>query len=578
MPPIKNNPTLSHSLTQERFLFRHQNNHLDVAFKQRVWFIILFFCIFISLIIVKAIYLQTYKSHWLIQEASKQYSKQYQSSGKRGIIYDRNNRELSVTVDIYSIFCHPEQIDRNKIDAQKIASILQMDYQDVLSKLCSDKKFIWIKRLVSPEQAQNIQAMNINGIYVKSEIGRVYPHRTLAAQLIGFTGIDGNGLEGLEYYYNDYLMGKSTESTILKDAHGRTFLSTNENQGGNHIILTIDYTIQFLTESVVQETVDKYGAKSALAIVMDPHTGEILAMAQAPTFNPNNFQDYDPDLWRNRSITDSFEPGSTMKIFLAAAAIESGKCDMNSLFFCENGEYRIGSKVIHDDHPHDWLTLLQIIKYSSNIGAIKVSEYIGAEYLYRILTGFGFSKKTNIDCPAETSGSLKSVQEWSDLERSTISYGYGISVSALQLITAASAIAKNGILMQPYLVKSIIDMNGNEIYSFSPTKSNKVISKKTAKSVRKMMEAVVEPGGTGESSSIQGYKVCGKTGTSRKINPDGTYSTDKYYASFIGFAPSTNPKIVVLVVVDEPETDFYGGKVCAPAFKRIVYETLLQNW
>ena len=311
-----------------------------------------------------------------------------------------------------------------------------------------------------------------------------------------------------------------------------------------------------------------------MAIVMSPKTGALLALAHYPFFNPNSFESFDRKSWRNRAITDQFEPGSTMKIFSAAAALESGACTPDSIFFCENGAYKIGKNVVHDTHPHGWLSLQQIIKYSSNIGAVKVSEMTGAEFLYNALRDFGFGRKTEIDCPGETTGSFSSYNRWSKIDAGTISFGHGISVSAIQLITSACAIANDGILLRPYIVQAIIDQNGRVIKCLTPYKVRRVVSNETARAVRKMMKSVVSDGGTGVNAALESYSVCGKTGTAQKIDEKGMYKKGSYIASFIGFIPAEEPEVVILVVIDEPRKEHYGSIVAAPAFRKIAYETL----
>jgi cell division protein FtsI (penicillin-binding protein 3) len=297
-------------------------------------------------------------------------------------------------------------------------------------------------------------------------------------------------------------------------------------------------------------------------------------MANAPLFNPNTFARFPRDTWRNRAITDPFEPGSTMKIFTAAAALESGTCTPSTIFFCENGVYRIGRNVIHDTHPRGWLSLQQIVKFSSNIGVVKIIESIGPDYLYSTLTHFGFGQKTRLDCPGETSGVLAPAKRWTQVDTGAISFGQGISVSALQLVTAASAIANGGSLMQPYIVAAVSDHNGRIIQRTEPRVVRNAVSAKTAGIVKRIMKIVITEGGTGVNAALEGYSVSGKTGTAQKIDKSGKYARDKYVSSFLGFAPADEPRIVILVVVDEPEGEHYGGIVAAPAFKKIAHETL----
>ncbi|MDD4465037.1 MAG: penicillin-binding protein 2, partial [Desulfobacterales bacterium] len=341
------------------------------------------------------------------------------------------------------------------------------------------------------------------------------------------------------------------------------------------LVLTMDQAIQYGVERSVNEAMEKFSAQSAMAVVMNPGTGAVLAMVNVPAFNPNVYQNSDRALWRNRVVTDRYEPGSTMKIFTAAAALESGLCTQDSIFFCENGKYRLGSNTVHDTHEYGWLTLEDIIKVSSNIGATKVGEKIGAAVLYQTLDRFGFGQKTGIDCPGETTGSLAPFQQWRKIDAATISFGQGVSVSAIQLAAAACAIVNDGVLMKPYLVQAVTDQHGRVIKGFKPQVVRRVISAQNAGILRKMMQNVVSEGGTGVNAALEGYSIGGKTGTAQKINPQGGgYERGKYVGSFLGFAPAEKPEIVVLVIIDEPRRFHYGGTVAAPAFRRIVLETL----
>jgi len=545
--------------------------------KLRVIIIGAIFTFFFIIIGVKAMYLQVFRCSWLSQKAADQYEVSFKSSGKRGTIFDRNLREMAVSIDVMSIAAHPTQIENSKSAAKLLSKALDIDRKILVKKLKSKKKFVWIKRKVTPKEAEAVKKLNMDGLDFIPEHKRFYPNKTLAAQLIGFTDIDDHGLEGIEFNYNDDLSGEAFQYKVLRDAHGRGFEAENMNgvsSSGKNLVLTVDSTIQYIAEKVLAETVEEFSAESGMAVVMVPKTGAILALAQVPLFNPNALERFNRKFWRNRIITDPFEPGSTMKIFSAAAAIESGSSSPNSIFFCENGAYKMGRHIIHDTHEHGWLSLQQIIKYSSNIGTIKFSAITGPEYLSRTLQNFGFGSKTGIDCPGETAGSLPPFRRWTKVDTGTISFGQGVSVSALQLIAATSAVANKGILMKPYVVQAITDHNGRLIKRFGPSKIRKVISEKTAETLSRIMQTVITEGGTGVNAALEGYSVCGKTGTAQKIDENGGYSYEKYVASFVGFAPVENPKIAVLVIVDEPQKQHYGSIVAAPAFKAIAQKTL----
>ena len=535
------------------------------------------FILFFTAICAKAVYLQVVRGSWLSEKAANQYEVSCRSYGKRGTIYDANLKELAVSIDVTSIAAHPPKIKNARATATSLSIILKINQKSMTRKLASNKKFVWIKRMVTPKEAESVKNLNITGVDFITEHKRFYPNKTLAAQVLGFTSIDDHGLEGLEFYYDEYLKGSASQYTILKDALGRGFDAekiTGLNYKGNNLVLTIDSVIQYITEKTLEEAVKKFSATSGMAIVMVPKTGAILAMAHYPFFNPNAINNFSQKIWRNKIITDPFEPGSTMKIFAAASAIETGNCSPNSIFYCENGAYKVGKHVIHDTHEHGWLSLQQIIKYSSNIGAVKFSAITGPKSLYKTLRDFGFGAKTEIDCPGETAGILAPYKQWTKIDAGTISFGQGISVSALQLISATSAIANKGVLMKPYIVQAITDQNGQLIKSFSPRKVKRVISEKTARTLAIIMKTVITEGGTGVNAALEGYSVCGKTGTAQKINDQGKYARGKYVSSFIGFLPEKMPKAVILVVIDEPEEQHYGSIVAAPVFKKIAQKTL----
>jgi cell division protein FtsI (penicillin-binding protein 3) len=539
--------------------------------------VISIFFILFTAIGARAVYLQVFRGPWLAQKAADQYERSFELSGNRGTIYDTNFAKMAVSNLATSIAAYPRQIKNARESAKVLSRILKIDKKVLEEKLICKKTFVWIKRQSSPNETKAVKDLKLEGIGFIPEHNRFYPNKTLAAQVLGFTGTDGNGLEGIEFYYDTYLRGARGNFTIVKDAFGNGFISGKGNvpdYSGKNIILTIDKTIQYIAEKVLEETVTSFSARSGIAVVVAPKTGAMLAIAHYPFSNPNSFKYFRRELWRNRAITDPFEPGSTMKIFSAAGAIESGGSSPNTIYFCENGAYRIGRKIIHDNASHGWLSLQQIVKYSSNIGAVKISEKIGPEHLYNTLCNFGFGTKTGIDCPGETAGSLALYKKWTKLDTSVISFGHGISVSAVQLIVAVSTIANDGVLMKPYLVRAITDKNGKYIHRFKPRKIRRVIATNTAREVAKIMKTVITRNGTGTLAALERYSVCGKTGTSQKIGKDGTYAEDKYIASFVGFTPAENPEIAILVVIDEPQEKYYGGIVAAPAFKKIAHETL----
>jgi len=563
------------SLKSDSHLSMIPDNRKQIRF--RVDIVGIFFALFVTIIVARTVYLQIFRSSWLSKKAANQYEMSNKYSGKRGTIYDKNLKEMAVSTVVTSITANPQKIKNPKAAAKLLAKTLLVDRKVLVGKLTSDKKFVWIKRKVTPKNIEIVRNLKTIGVDFMPEYQRFYPHKTLAAQAIGFTGIDDQGLEGLEFYYNNYLSGPTSKFTLVRDALGRGFNAENmivSGSAGENLVLTIDILVQYFAEKSLEEAVKKFSAKSGMAIVMVPETGAVLALAYYPLFNPNALDDFSQDLWRNRALTDPFEPGSTMKIFSAAAAIESGSSSPNSIFYCENGAFRIGKQVIHDTHKYGWLSLQQIIKYSSNIGTVKFSATTGPEFLYKTLRNFDFGSKTGIDSPGETSGRLTPYRRWAKIDAATIAFGQGISVSALQLISATSAVANKGILMKPYVTHAITDQNGQLVKSFGPTRIRRAISEKTARTLTRIMQTVIAEGGTGVNAALDGYSAGGKTGTAQKVGENGRYSDNKYVSSFVGFAPAKKSKIAVLVVIDEPQKQHYGGLVAAPVFRKIAQKTL----
>lgn len=529
-------------------------------------------------IAARTVHLHVFRGDWLAQKAARQVQGTQTIRGKRGVIYDARGREMAISVESTSIGVRPRQVADPARAARELARALDLNPGRTQLNLLSRRNFLWLKRQATPREVHAVRELGLNGLEFIPELSRFYPNRGLAAQVLGFTGVDGNGLEGLEFSFDAALRGGSRSLNVRRDALGKTFHAERAvdaaASGGRNLVLTIDRTIQYITERVLESAVEGAEASSGMAVVLDPRTGAVLAMANVPLFNPNAFGRFPRSVWRNRTVADAFEPGSTMKIFSAAAAIESGGCTPDTIFFCENGKYRIGKDTVHDTRPHGWLTLRKIIKYSSNIGAVKMSEMIGPDLLYRTLRDFGFGRRTGIDCPGESPGSLSAPGRWSEIDTGAISFGHGISVSALQLAAAASAIANDGVLMRPYLIRAVTDPSGKPVETREPEAVRRVVSEGTARIVREMLRGAVAEGGTGEAAALEGYSVCGKTGTAQKLDENGGY-TDTYLASFVGFVPAEDPRLAILVVIDEPaQNQHYGGVSAAPAFQRIAREAL----
>ena len=533
---------------------------------------------------VKAFYLQVIADDMLSARASGQYRQSMECRGKRGAIFDASHRELAISTSVVEVGVHPKELSAKNVNtppdkrelARKVSQILNQDEGVIYRKLCENKNFVWIDRKVTPERATALKSLGLAGFEYFPSFLRVYPCKSLAAQLIGFVGIDGNGLDGLEQHYDNELQGTPQEWTIIKDRMGRIFdrqeTCCMPGYEGKNLVLTIDSTIQYIAETALARSVEENNAKSGIAIVMAPATGAVKAIAHYPTFNPNAFTRFPKETWRNRAVTDTFEPGSVLKVFLMAAALESGVCDPETLINCENGAYRIGRNTVNDTHDYDFLTVHDVLKYSSNIGAVKIAEMMGPEVLYETLLNFGFGETTGINCPGEVRGLMRNYQGWKPIDYATISFGQGLTVTPIQLIAAISAVANQGVLMSPYVVQAITDENGNIIKSFPAARKRSVIMPEIADVLMTMMNAVTEADGTGGLAVPAGYTVCGKTGTAQKINKDGTYRNCEYNGVFVGFSPARNPELAVLVVIDEPQKNHYGGIVAAPVFREIVHE------
>jgi cell division protein FtsI (penicillin-binding protein 3) len=538
----------------------------------RIRFVQIFLVLILAGLGIKSFEIQILKAGEYSRRAENGYSRHLTIKGERGRILDRHWNKLGATLDAVTVIADPLHIETPAKTAQSLAPLLEVDPEDLIQKLSRNSRYALVAENISPDLSRQVQALKLPGIYFQKSFKRFYPNRDLAAQVLGFTGKQDAGLEGLEFKYNDILEGQSVTVRVRRDGTGRILDIDRKKQAelrGNDIILTLDKKIQLFTETALEETVRKHQAKSGMALVMRPATGELLAMAHYPRFNPNNYNDFNPALFRNRTVTDAFEPGSTMKVFTAAAALEKGMTP-DSIFFCENGRYRIGRYTIRDTHPHDWLSIDHIIAYSSNIGAVKIAETLGRNALHNYLTRFGFGNRTQVDCPGETTGTLMVPEQWTHIDTGAISFGQGISVSAIQLITGISAIANNGQVMKPLLVKKIVSNTGEDLQVFHPTPVRQAITPQTAARVKHMMALAVQKKGTGTKAALEGYQVCGKTGTAQKVvKGQKGYAKNVYTSVFAGFAPFENPQLAVLVVVDEPRNKYYGGDVAAPAFKTI---------
>jgi cell division protein FtsI (penicillin-binding protein 3) len=528
-------------------------------------------------VVGRAFYLQILQHENLIKKADKQHQHKIDLTPARGSILDRNGTTLAESIHMDSCYAEPRRIKDVDGTAGVLAPILGIHKNELVAKLSVNKSFIWIERWLAPEVATRVRNMKLPGIGFAPESKRFYPNMEIAAHVVGFTGHDPNGLEGIELKYDSTILGNTGYMITERDALGRNIAIKNtvikDSSPGKSVILTLDKTIQFIVEKELAKAVTESNAKSGMALVMESDTGKVLAMANYPTFNPNAYSRYSLAQLRNHVVADSFEPGSTFKIFTIAAALDSGRINATDVYNCENGTYRVADRTIHDDHPHSRLTVSEIIKYSSNIGSAKIAFKMGEEKLSSYLRNFGFGGRTGIDLPGESPGNLK--RHWYGIDLATISFGQGVSLSTIQLVSALSAIANGGNLMRPYLVEQILDDNGTVVQKFDPQIVRRVISPETAQKVTKMMETVTGDGGTGTKAALDGFRVAGKTGTAQKVDPvTRSYSPSKRIGSFVGFVPADKPKLTIAVIIDEPQGVKYGGVVAAPAFREIAQNSL----
>jgi cell division protein FtsI (penicillin-binding protein 3) len=556
--------------------------------RPRIKVIGIFFIAFYGAVVGKAFYYQVIGDAEIQKFSASQYEKEIVIPPARGPILDRNGNKLAVTVTAYSIAASPVAI-KDKIGFAGVAHrVLKVDKNKILKTLKAKKSFMYIKRQVERDIANTFVSelgkleefrreyklfRKIGAVNIIAEPKRYYPGKELAANVIGFCDIDSVGLEGVEKTFDKYLKGKGMSLICEKDARGRLIIPEvipDDEVLGHTLQLTLDKNIQFICEREIAEGVKKYRGKSGMAIAMSPITGEIYAMALYPAFDPNEPGKYGPWLRKNRAITDLYEPGSTFKAFLIAGALDSGIVKVTDRIYCENGVYRVQRRFIHDTHKSEWLTVPEVMKYSSNIGAVKIAEKLTPENFYDYILKFSFGSKTGIEMHGEASGILPSKKVFrKPIQYATTAFGQGIAATPLQVISAFCSIINGGISLNPYIVKEVRDRFGKIVYRGKPLYADRVLSSKTSAMMRDILKGVITEEGTGTLAGLHGYSVGGKTGTSQKVDfVKGGYS-DERIASFIGFFPADEPSIVILVLIDEPQEEVYGGIVAAPIFNKI---------
>jgi cell division protein FtsI (penicillin-binding protein 3) len=511
----------------------------------------------------RAMYLQGLEYGFLQAKGESRYSRVLEIPADRGRILDRNGEALAVSTPVKSIWAIPEDVATSRGDIERLARVLDMSGDDIRKRLAeSGRDFVFIKRQISPEIAERVAALGIPGIHQSQEYRRYYPGGEVTAQAVGFTDVDGHGQEGVELAYEDLLAGRAGTRRVIKDRRGEIVEDLEGSRPAEHgrdLVLALDSRIQSLAFHRLRDAVREHRAKAGGIVVLDARTGEVLAVANLPTYNPNNRSKLSGGALRNRAVVDTFEPGSTLKPLTIAAALEAGKVTPNTRISTAPGTLTIGPATIRDAHRSSELTVAQVIQKSSNVGAAKVALMLRPEVLWDMFEHAGLGTQPEIGFPGEASGKVRPYKTWKPIEQATMSYGHGISVSLIQLARAYTMFARNGDLIPLSLVK--VD---------APPRGVPVISPETASAVRAMLELVTDVQGTAPRAQIMGYRVAGKTGTAHKIE-NGAYAPDKYIASFVGFAPASNPRLIIAALIDEPsDGEYYGGTIAAPVFADVM--------
>jgi cell division protein FtsI (penicillin-binding protein 3) len=530
------------------------------AWRSRLMALIILGCF--GVLLGRSFYLQILNTDFLQEKGESRYRRDLEVSASRGRIADRNGDVLAISTPMKSIWAIPADARLTPQQTKQLAQLLETDVKELARKLASDKNFVYLHRQIPPDVAEKVAALKLPGIGQNKEYRRFYPTGEMTAHIVGFTGVDDKGLEGIELAYQGQLLGRAGSRSVIKDRRGQIVEdvgSIKPPQDGKDIRLALDSKIQYLAYSQLKQAVIDNKAKAGGAIVVDAKTGEILALANWPTYNPNNREHLSGAQLRNRAVTDTFEPGSTLKPFTAALALEKGKVRFDTIINCAPGKLTIGSATISDAHPHGALTVAQVIQKSSNVGVAKIAATLAPQEMWDMFDAVGFGQVPHLEFPGEVGGRLRPWKSWRPIEQATMSYGHGISVSLMQLVHAYTVFARDGDLLPLTLTR----VNG------LPPAGVPVFSSQTAREMRAMLEMAVQPGGTAPKAQSPGYRVAGKTGTAYKLE-SGQY-VKKYVASFVGFAPASDPRLIVAIMIDEPGgLSHYGGDVGGPVFAGVM--------
>jgi len=546
-------------------------------FKTRQYFIFFILILILFFLFARLAYLQVINRKKFSELASDQHNSIIKVEPRRGTIYDRFMEPLAINLDVPSIYADPRSIHDKKYVSDKLSGILNMNSSVLLERLQKDKAFVWVKRKVSAQEAEKVRVLKLEGVNFVTESKRHYPNDSMACHVIGFAGIDNEGLEGLELSLNDELKGQHGWRSLVRDAKRRTVLFNEREcvppQDGYNVILTIDSVIQYIVEEEIKAMAEKYNASSASCVVMEPSTGRILALCNYPGFDLNSFGQVPKEGVKNDPVSSVFEPGSVFKVVTAGASLNEIAVDPEEEFDCENGTYNVGGRILHDYHPYGILSFKEVISKSSNIGTVKAAYKLGDKKLYEYIRKFGFGEKTGIDLPGEVEGIVRPPSTWSRSDMTTIPIGQGIAVTTIQLACTASTIANGGLLMKPYIIDKITTWENETFRKNGSELKRRVLDEVTCNRMKNIMHEVVL-NGTGRRAASKIYEFCGKTGTAQAVDPNGGYYPNKYNATFIGFAPKERPLVSIVVTAYDPHPVHFGGSVAGPAFKRIAERTL----
>jgi cell division protein FtsI (penicillin-binding protein 3) len=529
----------------------------------------------------RLVQLQLVRHQHYVTRAQRQQERTLALNPVRGSILDRQGRVLAESIAAESIYADPQAIGDRRAVARTLARVpgLGLTARELEVKLRGNNSFAWIARQLPLETTAEVRKLKLPGIYFLEAHRRTYPRATLGANLIGYVGVDGDGLGGIEQTFDSHVRGTAGKVTLLKDARRGVYLvggdGANRARDGHHVVLTIDSVIQFIAERALKNAVGRHRAAGGSVIVMDPHSGDILAMASAPTFDPNHFRDSAPESWKNRNVQDFYEPGSTFKIVTAAAGLEERLVTPSQFLDCGNGSITIGNITIseHDGHRYGLLSFEDVIVNSSNVGTARVGLALGDERFHDWIRRFGFGAKTGIPLPGESPGLLRRAEKWTPVSPASISIGQEIGATPLQIVRAVSAVAAGGVLVEPSVVKAVVDAEGKTVFAPSRGKPVRVMSEKTAAVLNEILKNVVARG-TGAKAALAEHVVAGKTGTAQKAFGRAGYIDGRYVGSFAGYVPADRPRLAILVVIDEPRGEHYGGAVAAPAFREIAEGSL----